>query len=62
MFAQHYGIYVAPDLIESKWGLGAVYRHPPFYVDSDYGDTLIYYRLKADFTRESLLNILRNKK
>lgn len=42
----HMGIYLAPDLIESKWGKGRVYRHPFFYVDLKYGDTITFYRLK----------------
>ncbi len=41
----HFGVYIADDLIESKWGLREVYRHPPFYVDKNYGDTITYYRL-----------------
>ncbi len=45
----HFGVYVAEDLIESKWGKHGVYRHPPFYVDFRYGDTITYYRLKADW-------------
>jgi len=52
---KHFGIYMAPDLIESKWGKGGVYRHPPFYVESSYGDTITFYRLKpgATFSRNS---------
>jgi hypothetical protein len=48
----HMGIYLAPDLIESKWGQGRVYRHPCFYVDPGYGDNITFYRLKpgAQFT------------
>lgn len=42
----HMGIYLAPDLIESKWGKGRVYRHPFFYVDPEYGDNISFYRLK----------------
>lgn len=41
----HFGVYIADDLIESKWGMREVYRHPPFYTDKNYGDTLTYYRL-----------------
>ncbi len=44
---QHFGVYIAEDLIESKWGAGKVYRHPPFYVCSDYGNQITYYRLKS---------------
>ncbi len=42
----HFGIYLAPDLIESKWGRGRVYRHPFFYVHPNFGDTITFYRLK----------------
>lgn len=42
----HMGIYLAPDLIESKWGRGRVYRHPFFYFDPNFGDTITFYRIK----------------
>lgn len=47
-YRKHFGIYIAPDLIESKWGPGGVYRHPPFCVESSYGDIITYYRLNDD--------------
>lgn len=43
----HYGIYDSPNLVESKWGQGPVFKHPPFYVGSLYGNFIRYYRLKA---------------
>ena len=42
---KHFGIYRAQGLIESKWGQGRVYRHPPFHVGREYGDTITFYRL-----------------
>jgi len=45
-YRKHFGVYIAPDLVESKWGPGSVYRHPPFFVDSEYGNTITFYRLK----------------
>ena len=45
---KHMGIYIALELIESKWGNGPVFRHPPFYVDPSYGNTITFYRLVPD--------------
>lgn len=41
---KHFGIYIEEDLVESKWGCGAVYRHPIFYVNRNYGDRVEFYR------------------
>ena len=54
----HYGICCSKGLIESKWGAGPIYRHPPFYVPNEYGDYIIYYRLRPDLTPETLLKNL----
>jgi hypothetical protein len=57
----HYGIYKEEGIIESKWGSGAVYQHPPFYVPNEYGDILVYYKIKPEFTSETLLKALQQK-
>ena len=43
----HYGVYVFPNLVESKWGQGFVYKHPPFCVGGLYGNYIKYYHLKS---------------
>lgn len=42
----HFGVYREDHRIESKWGCGAIYKHPPFLVPSEYGDFIRYYRKK----------------
>jgi hypothetical protein len=54
----HFGVYCAEDLIESKWGRRAVYKHRLFYVPSGYGNHVRYYRLKDGITPEKLLEEL----
>jgi hypothetical protein len=56
--AVHYGVYQADGKIESKWGTGSVYRHPIFCVPNGYGDDVVFYRLKPEFTFEKLIEIL----
>ncbi len=44
--AVHFGIYCSDGLVESKWGIGSVYEHPPFHVMNMYGDYIRYYTLR----------------
>ncbi|MDF2576875.1 MAG: hypothetical protein K0S74_359 [Chlamydiales bacterium] len=61
-FSVHYGVVYADGIIESKWGNNPVYRHPPFYVPNEYGNTIIYYSMKPTFTPETLLESLEEDK
>ena len=47
-FPVHWGIYISGDVIESKWGSSAVFRHPPFYVGNNYGHFIKCFRLNGD--------------
>ncbi len=55
----HYGIYLAKDLIESKWGPDPVFRHPYFDVPSCYGNQIKFFKLKAGVSKEMLLKNLK---
>jgi hypothetical protein len=54
----HWGVYHGENLVQSKWGKGSVYLHPPFYVDKRYGDRIRYYKINDGLTAEQLLTRL----
>jgi hypothetical protein len=50
----HFGIYRAPNCIESKWGNDGVYQGPPFDVPFMYGNKIKCYKLNPEsFATES---------
>ncbi|MBY0529543.1 MAG: hypothetical protein K2P51_05060 [Rhabdochlamydiaceae bacterium] len=51
---KHWGIYLGDDRVESKWGLGSVYRHHLIDAPSEYSDTIRCFRLKDGLTVKSL--------
>lgn len=53
----HYGIY-RDNNVESKWGGGEVFIHPPYYVPEEYGDRIKCFRLNSHLTPEKLLETL----
>lgn len=58
----HFGIYLAENLIESKWGQENVHRHPYFDVPSCYDSRLKFFKLKPGLTKEAFrLNIKRHE-
>ena len=40
----HVGRYIAPNLVESKWGLGPLFRHGLWDVPKSYGEALKYFK------------------
>ena len=40
----HVGRYIAPNLVESKWGIGPLFRHGLWDVPKSYGETLKYFK------------------
>jgi len=40
----HVRRYIAPNLVESKWGLGPLFRHGLWDVPKSYGDALKYFK------------------
>jgi hypothetical protein len=40
----HVGLNVAPNRVESKWGIGPLFRHGLWDVPKSYGDTLRYFK------------------
>jgi len=40
----HVGRYIAPNLVESKWGIGPLFRHGLWDVPESYGETLKYFK------------------
>ena len=40
----HAGRYIAPNLVESKWGLGPLFRHGLWDVPKSYGEALKYFK------------------
>lgn len=50
----HYGIYFSDEIVESKWGKNFVYRHPIFYVDPVYGDTVKFFKVKEEFSQKTM--------
>jgi len=56
---KHYGIYLARNLIESKWGITNVYRGPYFQNPNVYGNHMEFLVLKPGLSKEALLANLR---
>lgn len=40
----HAGLYMAPNLVLSKWGVGPLFRHALWDVPKSYGDALRYFK------------------
>lgn len=59
---KHWGIYLGSDMVESKWGMGSVYRHLLFDAPSEYGETIKCFRLKDGLTVDSLAANLRQSR
>lgn len=58
----HAGRYIAPNLVESKWGVGPLFRHGLWNVPKSYGDSLRYFKkpvqAKVDaFIKQELPNV-----
>ncbi len=51
----HVGRYVAPNLVESKWGLGPLFRHGLWDVPKSYGDALKYFKAPEQAEVDALI-------
>lgn len=54
----HFGIVGKDGYITSKWGEDSMYRHSPFCVPKQYGDSIAYFMLKKDADTEAFKNYI----
>lgn len=59
-YITHWGVYRGDGIVESKWGVCPVYRHPLFDVPSGYGKTIKCYRLNDGLTIDELAASLKS--
>lgn len=52
----HVGRYIALNLVESKWGLGPLFRHGLWDVPKSYGDALKYFKAPEQAEVDALIN------